>query len=36
VFLLSSTQMMPPYNVKMTWSCPKMPGPHRILFLFGS
>jgi hypothetical protein len=36
VFLLSSTPLMPPYIVKMTWSRPKMPCPQRILFLFGS
>jgi hypothetical protein len=36
VFLLSSTPLMPPYIVKMTWSRPKMPCPWRISFLFGS
>jgi hypothetical protein len=36
VFLLSSTPLMHPYIVKMTWSRPKMPFPQRILFLFGS
>ncbi len=35
-FLLSSTSLLRPYIVKMTWSCPKMPCPQRILFLFGS
>jgi hypothetical protein len=35
VFLLSSTPLMPPYIVKMTWSRPKMPCPWRISFLFG-
>ena len=35
-FLLTSTPLMRPYIVKMTWSRPKMPCPQRILFLFGS
>jgi hypothetical protein len=25
---------MPPYIVKMTWPCPKMPCPHRIKFFY--
>jgi hypothetical protein len=36
VFLLSSTPLMRPYIVKMTWSRPKMLCPQSILFLFGS
>jgi hypothetical protein len=36
VFLLSSTPLMRPYIVKMSWSRPKMPCPRRNLFLFGS
>jgi hypothetical protein len=36
VFFLSLTPLMRPYIVKITWSRPKMPCPHRILFLFGS
>jgi hypothetical protein len=36
VFLLSLTPLMHPYIVKMTWSCPKMPCPQRISFLFVS
>jgi hypothetical protein len=32
VFLLYSTPLMPPYIVKMTWSRPKMPCPHRISY----
>jgi hypothetical protein len=36
VFLLSSTPLMPPYIVKITWSRPKLPCPRRISFLFGS
>jgi hypothetical protein len=36
VFLLSSTPLMPPFIVKVTWSGPKMPCPQMILFLFGS
>jgi hypothetical protein len=36
MFMLSSTPLMPPYIVKMTWSRPKTPCPQRILFLFGS
>jgi hypothetical protein len=35
-FLLTSTPLMRPYIVKMTWSRPKMPCPQRILFSFGS
>jgi hypothetical protein len=35
VFLPSLTPLMWHYIVKMTWFCPKMPCPQRILFLFG-
>ncbi len=36
VFLRSSSPLMRPYIVKMTWSRPRMPCPQMILFLFGS
>ncbi len=32
-FLLSSTPLMPPYIVKMTWSCPKMSYPQSFIFI---
>jgi hypothetical protein len=35
VFLPSLTPLMWHYIVKITWFCPKMPCPQRILFLFG-